>query len=110
MFFFFKQVTAFEVRIRVWSSDVCSSVLPVFPDGGDQDLEITYVARIYDVPRFRIDDPRLNAGQQSACRPSLRGAVFGIQFGCPTDRRSAELGRAIGPDRPDAISGLELVL
>src|SRR3546814_1578298 len=59
---------------------------PVVPDGGDQDLEITDFARIYDVPRFRIDDPRLNAGQQSACRPSLRGAVFGIQFGCPTDR------------------------
>src|SRR3546814_1996172 len=27
-FFFFKQKTAYEVRISVWSSDVCSSDLP----------------------------------------------------------------------------------
>src|SRR3546814_3607384 len=28
MFFFFKQKTAYEVRISDWSSDVCSSDLP----------------------------------------------------------------------------------
>src|SRR3546814_6778916 len=28
-FFFFKQKTAYEMRISVWSSDVCSSDLPV---------------------------------------------------------------------------------
>src|SRR3546814_11528443 len=32
--FFFKQKTAFEVRISDWSSDVCSSDL-IFPDGYD---------------------------------------------------------------------------
>src|SRR3546814_3997553 len=29
-FFFFKQKTAYEMRISDWSSDVCSSDLPVF--------------------------------------------------------------------------------
>src|SRR3546814_3588899 len=29
MFFFFKQKTAYELRISDWSSDVCSSDLPV---------------------------------------------------------------------------------
>src|SRR3546814_1039454 len=29
-FFFFKQKTAYEMRICVWSSDVCSSDLPKF--------------------------------------------------------------------------------
>src|SRR3546814_7567748 len=29
MFFFFKQKTAYEMRISDWSSDVCSSDLPV---------------------------------------------------------------------------------
>src|SRR3546814_12569261 len=31
MFFFFKQKTAYEMRIRDWSSDVCSSDLPSVP-------------------------------------------------------------------------------
>src|SRR3546814_5725982 len=30
-FFFFKQKTAYEMRIRDWSSDVCSSDLLLFP-------------------------------------------------------------------------------
>src|SRR3546814_7045298 len=30
--FFFKQKTAYEMRISDWSSDVCSSDLPVFQD------------------------------------------------------------------------------
>src|SRR3546814_8868092 len=31
MFFFFKQKTAYEMRISDWSSDVCSSDLPQIP-------------------------------------------------------------------------------
>src|SRR3546814_8933358 len=33
-FFFFKQKTAYEMRISDWSSDVCSSDLPSSPGGG----------------------------------------------------------------------------
>src|SRR3546814_16493021 len=33
LFFFFKQKTAYEMRISDWSSDVCSSDLPHFFDG-----------------------------------------------------------------------------
>src|SRR3546814_6193503 len=33
-FFFFKQKTAYEMRISDWSSDVCSSDLPFGRDGG----------------------------------------------------------------------------
>src|SRR3546814_981596 len=32
-FFFFKQKTAYEMRISDWSSDVCSSDLPLFRAG-----------------------------------------------------------------------------
>src|SRR3546814_7796017 len=35
MFFFFKQKTAYEMRISDWSSDVCSSDLPQEPDHAD---------------------------------------------------------------------------
>src|SRR3546814_19741587 len=34
MFFFFKQKTAYEMRISDWSSDVCSSDLRDFPGPG----------------------------------------------------------------------------
>src|SRR3546814_4267327 len=34
MFFFFKQKTAYEMRISDWSSDVCSSDLPLSGPGG----------------------------------------------------------------------------
>src|SRR3546814_4715413 len=41
-FFFFKQKTAYEMRISDWSSDVCSSdlrlVVVELPDEGGQDL------------------------------------------------------------------------
>src|SRR3546814_15853765 len=33
-FFFFKQKTAYEMRISDWSSDVCSSDLATLPDRG----------------------------------------------------------------------------
>src|SRR3546814_11381440 len=48
-FFFFKQKTAYEMRISDWSSDVCSSDLmkPALEVGGD----------FYDY--FRIDDDRV---------------------------------------------------
>src|SRR3546814_1517675 len=32
LFFFFKQKTAYEMRISDWSSDVCSSDLPMFTE------------------------------------------------------------------------------
>src|SRR3546814_1508221 len=40
IFFFFKQKTAYEMRISDWSSDVCSSDLPADQDlreGGDRE-------------------------------------------------------------------------
>src|SRR3546814_7858357 len=48
MFFFFKQKTAYEMRISDWSSDVCSSdLLPaaVMVDQGPQRIELQAQAR-----------------------------------------------------------------
>src|SRR3546814_1454439 len=36
MFFFFKQKTAYEMRISDWSSDVCSSDLHILNENGDR--------------------------------------------------------------------------
>src|SRR3546814_7327915 len=39
LFFFFKQKTAYELRISDWSSDVCSSDLPCDPRRSDGDSQ-----------------------------------------------------------------------
>src|SRR3546814_8197574 len=50
-FFFFKQKTAYEMRISDWSSDVCSSDLPAWLPG-----RLKTVAN--GVPRVSGDSPR----------------------------------------------------
>src|SRR3546814_7701640 len=39
-FFFFKQKTAYEMRISDWSSDVCSSDLYIAGDGATHSLDL----------------------------------------------------------------------
>src|SRR3546814_2246809 len=56
MFFFFKQKTAYEMRISDWSSDVCSSDL-------DPDRDLTKYAKILptandDVLSVEVKDPK----------------------------------------------------
>src|SRR3546814_16159513 len=48
VFFFFKQKTAYELRISDWSSDVCSSDLIdcTFPVGGDASTLRDAIARV----------------------------------------------------------------
>src|SRR3546814_9330133 len=64
-FFFFKQKTAYEVRISDWSSDVCSSDLARIGSGHDgQNAGCGLgVARVYraDTPggNSRADDPAI---------------------------------------------------
>src|SRR3546814_8103264 len=43
VFFFFKQKTAYEMRISDWSSDVCSSDLHVAATGESEGYYIDYV-------------------------------------------------------------------
>src|SRR3546814_5334707 len=72
LFFFFKQKTAYDLRISDWSSDVCSSDLPGFP----QLLRATRP--------FRIDfTPAVGQAQQ----PALIA------------RRGARIARPIGIDQ-----------
>src|SRR3546814_11948138 len=62
-FFFFKQKTAYEMRISDWSSDVCSSDLP------DQDLEENQKVAVSssETGQSAIDaiDPNPVIGQES---------------------------------------------
>src|SRR3546814_8937717 len=61
--FFFKQKTAYEVRISDWSSDVCSSDLAAEPERGARDRE-------QDDRRSRAH-PKVRFHQGCHCRDSF---------------------------------------
>src|SRR3546814_2468739 len=84
MFFFFKQKTAYEMRISDWSSDVCSSDLPD-PGGADPSL---------GQPRHR----------QRPYRDRIPSGQLRSPAACPARCRRLGLGLspAGGGVRPDA--------
>src|SRR3546814_10783473 len=59
LFFFFKQKTAYEMRISDWSSDVCSSDLG--PSGGQPQLCSLVAAVVDEVNIFTV-------GHESRCK------------------------------------------
>src|SRR3546814_5662553 len=87
MFFFFKQKTAYEMRISDWSSDVCSSDLPglgarhrqpahvVGPFAADRAIEVIERAVVIDDRRlvrvFLVDRSRRadKIGRAHVCTP-----------------------------------------
>src|SRR3546814_5331067 len=81
LFFFFKQKTAYELRISDWSSDVCSSDLQMF---GDIEFGLALVDRHSERARF-----------------SDRAIVMGRREDDPIDarRQRVEVEREAGPVR-----------
>src|SRR3546814_10547893 len=70
MFLFFKQKTAYEMRISDWSSDVCSSDLdPVLGVGFAQADALAKVAKEFPDTRFAIIDAVVEL-------PNVRSIVF----------------------------------
>src|SRR3546814_7053518 len=93
-FFFFKQKTAYEMRISDWSSDVCSSDLHADLLGADEalagldaldpavgDAEARHLAVLDDVDAAGIGA----AGEAPGDRVVARGAAAPLQRG---DRKS----------------------
>src|SRR3546814_4749115 len=58
IFFFFKQKTAYEMRISDWSSDVCSS-----------DLEITSMTCLALIASITVDNSSLKVEGEPPCFP-----------------------------------------
>src|SRR3546814_9511436 len=84
MFFFFKQKTAYDMRISDWSSDVCSSDLPEpLPR-----LRVEAFERVvaFDTAPLRGATPpvqRRLPGLRACLRGARRGAAQGISPGVP---------------------------
>src|SRR3546814_4617741 len=83
IFFFFKQKTAYELRISDWSSDVCSSDLSTL---GDPLADFTYVAMAWvtenggrsgveDLDRKALGIPELGEMVERYCAATGRDGV-----------------------------------
>src|SRR3546814_12211264 len=77
-FFFFKQKTAYEMRISDWSSDVCSSDLPRRRLGDDGDERMAFVGE---------REPARQAVERARPRASGVSAVPGHVDGRSEERR-----------------------
>src|SRR3546814_16305308 len=65
--FFFKQKTAYEMRISDWSSDVCSSDLLIGQAGATREILVVGLARldrVRDIEEGRQELERLEAGER----------------------------------------------
>src|SRR3546814_8017787 len=97
-FFFFKQKTAYEMRISDWSSDVCSSDLI----RGDWD-------KISALPKKK-DSPSTSSGRTVwgvwgiASRPEL---VEGLSLVCHPDTPSRDVDRVVVDVRREGIRAEE---
>src|SRR3546814_4177555 len=83
LFFFFKQKTAYEMRISDWSSDVCSSDLPIHESAVRQGLEQPVR---YWVPSIATSGIMVYSGEMF---PNWQGNIFmGGMNGNQSDRKS----------------------
>src|SRR3546814_3085596 len=96
-FFFFKQKTAYEMRISDWSSDVCSSDLQLFVGlvgEGDAAAEEIDARRLGPAIGDAGLAPRVPVGGQldADARMRHRGAGRGLALQHPADVARAALG------------------
>src|SRR3546814_2720931 len=95
MFFFFKQKTAYEMRISDWSSDVCSSDLPTFgrvPVHGCMPLTPS-LERIGPICR-QIEDAAQVLAVINGPDPTSIGSVdFGFAYDAGIDLRTIDRKR-----------------
>src|SRR3546814_4218283 len=102
-FFFFKQKTAYEMRISDWSSDVCSSDLAALcaiaeeltqaPSSAAEqhDHNVLRVSNILR-PRENTDkDGRMMCGSDSPRRRLSRASSRSLHYGQAGDRKSTRL-------------------
>src|SRR3546814_10976126 len=83
LLFFFKQKTAYDVRISDWSSDVCSSDLPARPVPG---------------PRRARHPRRPLRGHRAAPGAGAAPAETGLSGGAGTRRRARSEERRVGKE------------
>src|SRR3546814_6042609 len=89
VFFFFKQKTAYEMRISDWSSDVCSSDLAGKPVGWNADGD--RLVNLQAIGRWRGD---WQSATGYVALDVVRGAVDKNIYVCELVHTSGKIGRA----------------
>src|SRR3546814_1553242 len=102
LFFFFKQKTAYEMRISDWSSDVCSSdLLDAALLGGHIDAAVHSMKDVETIrpPEIRIAAmlPRADVRDRLIGAASVEALPMGARVGTASPRRAAQL-LALRPD------------
>src|SRR3546814_20114609 len=117
VFFVFKQKTAYEMRIRDWSSDVCSSDLPGTPDRLRYNYWMHYAeGSLMPLLVMKLILSRVEPGTPALLRPLARQIVGGRS----EERRVGQEGVSSGRTRwwqehykinkPHAINNLSINL
>src|SRR3546814_2468381 len=91
LFFFFKQKTAYEMRISDWSSDVCSSDLRLVGQGIEQ--------RLHQSP-IRVHSEQ---AEPEAAAELQDGAAVPSPAGCPVGRGEGEVDPLAHGEAIDAL-------
>src|SRR3546814_20068222 len=93
-FFFFKQKTAYEMRISDWSSDVCSSDLPGCSEDAVAPGQILKLVDAVEIP-----DPPLACAPLLVLvaehQPPVELPADTAQRGCRQDRKSVVEGKSV---------------
>src|SRR3546814_14027169 len=94
--FFFKQKTAYEMRMSDWSSDVCSSDLRLAERGDAQRLERIEIGGAVYIGQQPGLPGRIIAHRRSSCGGGSPGAPpLSVFLACqPAVRGQPEIGRA----------------
>src|SRR3546814_7514995 len=107
-FFFFKQKTAYEMRISDWSSDVCSSDLDYYQDLAERIARETPGA--YFINQFgNPDNPaahEFGTGPEILRQMADVGGVDAVVFGCGSSGTMSGLSRCFAQHAP----GVEMIL
>src|SRR3546814_10097860 len=80
LFFFFKQKTAYEMRISDWSSDVCSSDLPSIR-GSARPVDMAQVAlRIQAIAHALLENLRIGEPRVDSAVPQQAVVVMDTEY------------------------------
>src|SRR3546814_7604838 len=74
-FFFFKQKTAYEMRISDWSSDVCSSDLEHHVHADEEDPEMELAEELVVHLARHLREPVIEAGEEAEHRAEAEHVV-----------------------------------